>query len=370
MPNTYQRWSAFNRLDLAFYGWIILIIVSFFFGCQRKIPPGPQAVSSGSTFQLKHIPIEKKVEVLIDGQLFTAYQYPDDIAKPILYPINTAKGNPLTRGYPIDSQPGERVDHPHHVGHWLNYGYVNGLDFWNNSEAIPKEKKHRYGRIIHQQVETVSSKNEPAKLSVKATWESPKGEVLLDESTSFLFTSVNDIRIIERITKLTARDTAVSFKDNKEGFFGIRVCRALEFPTDKPLLLVGQGGLPNAAKIVDNTGVNGNYLSSTGQTGSGVWGTQAKWMKLHGQVEGEESSLVIVDHPDNPGYPTYWHARDYGLFAANPLGQAVFSKGKEQLNFSLEAGQSVNFKYQILVHSGSKLSPETIEDLTLQFAKN
>lgn len=365
MPNTYQRLSATNRLDLAFYGWIILIIVSFFFGCQRKIPPS----SSQPIFQLKHSPIEKKVDVLIDDQLFTAYRYPDNIAKPILYPINTPKGIPLTRGYPIDSRPGERVDHPHHVGHWLNYGDVNGLDFWNNSEAIPIEKQHRYGRIVHQEIEAISSKNEAAQLHVAATWESPTGKVLLDESTSFVFTSVDDMRVIERITKLTARDTAVSFQDNKEGFIGIRVSRSLEFPTDKPLLLVGQGGVPNAAKIVDNSGVNGNYLSSTGQTGSSVWGTRAKWMKLHGEVQGEESSLVIVDHPDNPGYPTYWHARDYGLFAANPLGQAVFSKGKEQLNFSLKAGESVSFKYQILVHSGSQLSAENIEKQAQQFAK-
>ena len=91
-------------------------------------------------------------------------------------------------------------------------------------------------------------------------------------------------------------------------------------------------------------------------------------MKLHGQVAGEESSLVILDHPDNPGYPTYWHARDYGLFAANPLGQAIFSKGKEKLNFALAAGESAVFKYQILVHSGESLSAATIEKLAKQFA--
>ncbi len=337
--------------------------------CQSKIRPATLSTDLPSSIQLQFVPEEQKVEVSIDGQLFTAYRYPDDIAKPILYPILTDKGVSLTRGFPIDPQPGERVDHPHQVGHWLNYGKVNGLDFWNNKGKVPPERKHRYGRIIHKGIASIEQKQDQATLTVTMQWEDLYGKVLLDERTSFRFSVQDEIRVIERVTQLTARDTSVSFQDNKEGMFGIRVNRALEFPSEKPLLLAGEAGVPKAAKVIDNEGVNGNYLSSTGQTGRGVWGTRARWMKLHGQVAEEESSLVILDHPDNPGYPTYWHARDYGLFAANPLGQAVFSKGKESLNFSLEAGQSVEFKYQILVHSGSLLSAEKIEELADDFAK-
>ncbi|MBX2873574.1 MAG: PmoA family protein [Saprospiraceae bacterium] len=322
-----------------------------------------------SSIQLKSVPEEQKVDVLIDGQLFTAYRYPDEIAKPILYPILTTKGVPLTRGFPIDPQAGERVDHPHQVGHWLNYGNVNGLDFWNNKGKVPAERRHKYGRIVHKSIESLKQGKQGAQLQVATQWKDLNGNILLEESTSFHFFLRNQIRVIERVTTLTAKDTSVSFRDNKEGMFGIRVARALEFPSEKPLLLAGEAGIPNAAKIMDNEGVNGNYLSSSGQTGRGVWGTRAHWMKLHGVVAGEESSLVILDHPDNPGYPTYWHARDYGLFAANPLGQAIFSKGKESLNFSLEAGQSVKFKYQILVHSGNNLPAEEIEQLAAAFAK-
>ena len=83
---------------------------------------------------------EKKVDVLIGGKLFTSYIYPDNIKKPVLWPVITAGGNEITRQFPLKNKAGERADHPHHVGIWLNYGDVNGLDFWNNSEAISPEK--------------------------------------------------------------------------------------------------------------------------------------------------------------------------------------------------------------------------------------
>lgn len=348
---------------------VLVVFSAILSSCQKKIS-SQSSSSNQQVIQLKNLPDQKRVDVNIDGQLFTAYQYPDDVAKPILYPLLTASGKSLTRGYPIDPRPGERVDHPHHVGHWLNYGNVNGLDFWNNSQAIAAEKKHRYGTIEHQGITAAKTEKGKALLTVSAVWKAPAGEMLLDETTQFIFSVKDGVRIIERMTTLTAKDSEVSFKDNKEGMFGIRVTRALEFPTDKPQFLVGADGKPNTEKTVNNEGVSGNYLSSEGLEGSGVWGTRARWMKLYGEVEGESASITIVDHPSNPGYPTYWHARDYGLFAANPLAQSVFSKGKEELNFSLKAGEKVTFRYQILVHSGSDLSKVKIDEAADNFARS
>lgn len=338
--------------------------------CAQKMNGQKQDAASKMTknkVQLISLPAEQRVNVLINGQLFTAYQYPDDIAKPVLYPLLTPSGKMLTRGFPLDAKAGERVDHPHHVGIWLNYGYVNGLDFWNNSEAIPAEKKDKYGTIYHQAINDIQQEDGRASLKVSASWKASDGQTLLDEATTFIFSVQGDTRIIERITKLTAKDIDVSFKDNKEGMFGIRVTRALEFPTEKPVLLTGADGKPAAAPTIDNEGVNGNYLSSEGTTGRGVWGTRGKWMNLYGSLEGEEVAIAILDHPSNPGYPTYWHARDYGLFAANPLGQSALSKGKDELNFALKAGESVTFRYQILVHAGSALSKEEIEAASAAF---
>ena len=140
-----------------------------------------------------------RVDVTVDGKPFTSYIYPDNIMKPVLYPITTASGHFVTRGWPLDPRPGERVDHPHHVGMWFNYGDVNGLDFWNNSESIPEEKKDKYGTIRHRSVNRVESGDERAVLEVTMDWLKPDGKALLREDTRFVFSGTEDTRTIERI---------------------------------------------------------------------------------------------------------------------------------------------------------------------------
>jgi hypothetical protein len=82
-------------------------------------------------------------------------------------------------------------------------------------------------------------------------------------------------------------------------------------------------------------------------------------VNLSGEINEEKIDLSIVDHPANPGFPTYWHARGYGLFAANPLGQKALSGGKEELNFTLAAGKSVTFRYRVVLDSdGGEVDPK------------
>ena len=69
------------------------------------------------------------------------------------------------------------------------------------------------------------------------------------------------------------------------------------------------------------------------------------------------------------GYPSYWHARGYGLFAINPLGRKVFSNGKEQFNLTLEPGESVTFRYKVVISSGEKLVKEEMDSLADDFAR-
>jgi hypothetical protein len=312
---------------------------------------------------------EKKVEVLIDGQLFTAYYYPDNIAKPVLYPIKSLGGSDLTRGYPLDPRPGERVDHPHHIGHWLNYGDVNGLDFWNNSDAIPEEKKSGYGTIIPTDELEIKEFDDRAELSVGMDWVGPDGRILLKEKTKFSFQALGNKRVIDRITTLTAYGLEVDMKDNKEGMFAIRVARELEHPSDKPELFTDANGIATSVRTLNNEGVTGKYRSSEGKVGDEVWGTRGKWVNLSGTIKSEQVSITILDHPSNPGYPTYWHARGYGLFSANPLGQKALSGGKESLNFKLEEGKSVTFKYRILLHSGIVVSDDLLNTEFDSFSK-
>ncbi len=306
--------------------------------------------------------INKKVEVRIEGNLFTSYVYDGQTPKPILYPILTKSGKTVTRGFPFEPRPNERTDHPHHAGLWLNYGDVNGLDFWNNSYAIPADEKHKYGTIYHQEV---VSMNENA-LTIKAIWRSPDNVDLLEETTSFVFAEEGNTRSIDRTTTLKALQE-VSLKDNKEGMLGMRMTRELELPSDKPAEYTDAEGNVTKVKALNNEGVNGNYYSSGGLTGGDVWGTRNKWVKLEGIMNDEDVSVTIIDHQKNEGYPTYWHARGYGLFAANPLGQSIFSEGKETLDFKLKQGESTTFKYRILVHNGSALSKEAIDQSFKEF---
>ncbi len=351
---------------------LLTILIIMFSGCGNngsKTRKEASDQSAETRFEVVDLPDEKKVEVWIDGDLFTAYIYPDQIAKPVLYPLKTVSGKALTRGFPLDTVPGERVDHPHHIGHWMNYGDVNGLDFWNNSEARPAEDKHMYGTIFHKEVRNIQGRDDMGMLEVVNEWKTPDGVVLLEEQTRFIFSVQGNSRIIDRITTLHALNQEVAFKDNKEGMFAVRVTRAMELPSEKPDIFMDAHGNPTETKVLDNTGVNGNYLSSEGIEGGDVWGTRARWMKLYSTMEGETVAIVIFDHPDNVGYPTYWHARGYGLFAANPLGQAVFSKGEEVLDFKLAPNESVSFKFRLLVHSGKELRSESIHTLADQFAE-
>ena len=90
----------------------------------------------------------QRVDITIDGKAFTSYIWPTSLKKPVLYPLITDEGITVTRGYPLEPRPGERVDHPHHAGMWFNYGNVNGFDFWNNSDAIKPEGRSKMGTII------------------------------------------------------------------------------------------------------------------------------------------------------------------------------------------------------------------------------
>ena len=307
--------------------------------------------------------IESKVDVLVDGKLFTAYMYTDKLPvlkKPVLYPIVSADGTTITRGFPLKPRHGERVDHPHHIGCWFNYGDVNGLDFWNNSDAISPEKAGEMGTIRNDKILELKNGVGKGELAVSTEWITSKGNVLLNEKTNFVFYADIKKRIIDRTTILTSLKEPVLFKDNKEGLIGMRVARELELPSNQPVVLSDSHDNKTEVAVMDNNNVTGNYLNSEGITGSDVWGKRARWVALSGSVKGKDITIVIFDNPKNVGYPTYWHARDYGLFAANPLGQSVFSEGKESLNFSLAPGKQVTFSYRILVFSG-KLTKENIE---------
>lgn len=310
----------------------------------------------------------KRVDVTIDGQPFTSYIWPSTLKKPVLYPLRTAKGTLVTRGFPLDPRPGERVDHPHHVGLWLNHGDVNGLDFWNNSDAIAAAQAPKMGTIVHRRIVEAKSGATQGELTVETAWMTPDNTQLIKETARFIFRGGADARSIDRITTLTALDQKVVFKDSKEAFLGMRVTRALEQPADKAEVFTDASGKATPVPVLDNTGVTGKYVSSEGKEGDAVWSTRAKWTLLGGTIQGEPVTLAILDHPSNAGYPTHWHARGYGLFAANPLGDKQFNEAKD-FDYTLEPGRSVTFKYRVLILGGAA-GADRIERESKAFAQD
>src|ERR1017187_779498 len=237
-----------------------------------------------------------RVDVLVDGHPFTSYIWPDTLKKPVLFPLRAASGTIITRGYPLDPRPGERTDHPHHVGLWLNYENVNGVDFWNNSTALPAEQQAKMGTVVHRRIVKTSSGADKGELEVEMDWMMPDGQPILHEAADFIFRAGPGRRVVDRISTLTALDKPVVFKDEKDGMLGLRVRRELEQPSTEAVTFTDASGRPTTVKAMDNTGVSGLYRSSEGKTGDAVWGTRGRWTMLTGKVNQEEITLVLLDH--------------------------------------------------------------------------
>jgi hypothetical protein len=311
---------------------------------------------------------EHKVDVFVGGKLFTSFLYPDSLEKPVLYPLYAANGTVVTRGFPLEPTPGDPTDHPHHIGLWFNFENLNGLDFWNNSYAIPKDKKNLYGWIRTDHI-LKAADGTIGVLAYHANWTNQQKEVLLEETTSFEFSGKGNQRIIDRVTTLKA-DVGAVFNDAKDGMLGLRLAHELQMPTTEDQKFTDDKGNVTIVKGGTDKLANGNYLTSAGKTGNDAWSTRGVWCKVFGKMGADSVSIAIIDHPGNPNYPTFWHARGYGLFAANPLGEKIFTNGKSAKNLSLKKGESVTFRYRVVINNGEQtISAIQLNEIAKDFAK-
>src|ERR1035437_7668611 len=311
-----------------------------------------------------------RVDITIDGQPFTSYVWKTNQRKPILYPLLAPDGTTLTRGNP--PLPGERSDHPHHAGLWFNYSNVNNFDFWNNSDAIKPEARARYGSIDHDRIVSTKSGATSGELVTESTWY-PASDVpsvgsnqtppIIHQTTRYVFSKLTidgkPARAIDMTVTLKAL-TPVVFHDDKDGMLGIRVAHFLESPTEKGGTFTDANGNSTPVAAADTAGATGIYRTSEGKAGDAAWGTRGRWCELSGTTaDGKAETIAVLDHSGNPNYPTYWHARGYGLFAVNPLGVHGFEPKAAPLNFSLEPGKSATFHYRIFFISDT-VTPEAL----------
>ena len=299
---------------------------------------------------------QRRVDVTIDGQPFTSFIWPTTLKKPVLYPLIADDGITVTRGYPLQPRPGERIDHPHQAGLWFNYGNVNGFDFWNNSDAIKPEDRRKMGTIEEKKIVSTKSGADRGELVTESTWVTGESNPILEQTTRYVFSRRPHARVIDEVITLKALDRAV-FHDDKEGVLGLRVANWLESPDEKSGEFFDSSGRPTKVQGA-SPGASGVYLTSEGVRGGAVWGTRGRWCSLTGRTDGHTVSIAIFDHPGNPGYPTYWHARGYGLFAANPLGRSIFDPKQPAFNFTLDKGQSETFRYRIMLLSHNATAKE------------
>src|SRR5664280_2224558 len=351
--------------------WLLQLLVLL--GVVLMLPISTRAQKTAHGVTVTTNESAHRVDITIDGAPFTSYLWQTNQRKPILYPLLAPDGTTLTRGNPPLS--GERTDHPHHSGLWFNYSNVNNIDYWNNSDAIKPEARAKYGSIDHDRIVSSKSGVTSGELVTESTWY-PASDVpsvginqsppILHQTTRYVFSKLtidgNAARAIDMTVTLKALQTSV-FHDDKDGLLGIRVAHFLESATAKPEVLRDANGIatPVAAPTAGATGV---YRTSEGKVGDAAWGTRAKWCELSGTTaDGKAETIAVLDHSGNPNYPTYWHARGYGLFAVNPLGVHGFEPKAAPLNFSLEPGKSASFRYRILILSANP----TPDDLNHQF---
>lgn len=261
------------------------------------------------------------IDITIDGKPFTSFHYGAENGKPYLSPLRSASGKIVSRLYPMEQVPGESRDHLHHTGLWFSYDDVNGTKLWEND---PSYTKPHIGRIVVRSAEWKGDA-----LIAVMEWRDPGGKVLLVENRKMTFPLVPKLRIVDFQIGLTAANEDVTLGDTKEGAFAIRLAEPF---TER------RGG-----KMVDADGRVGM---------SQVWGKRSNWVDYTAEVEGERLGVAMFDHPSNPRHPTYWHARDYGLFALDPFGRNAFDPDQPESHWKIAKGQTITFAWRVVIHPG------------------
>ncbi|MGA2987337.1 MAG: PmoA family protein [Terriglobia bacterium] len=291
------------------------------------------------------------VEVLIGGKAFTTYYFGPNSPKPFLHPLRSAQGTVVTRGFPMRTDiPGEHLDHPHHRAMFFAHGDINGIDFWGegppskaaqtaNGVYYPTAGTLPTGRTVFQKLDEVKSHGKSGTLKAEFELVGPDGKAMGSESQEYTFSGDASTRVIDCTFTLTANQgIALKMGDTKEGTFAIRVVNGLSKPGVK-------------------------MLNSEGKVGEDeIWGKRANWVDYSGNVDGESLGIAIFDNPANIKHPTYWHARNYGLFAVNPFGEHDYYKDpKRDGSVTIAKGESLTFRYRVVIHHGDAAEAQVAE---------
>ncbi len=285
-----------------------------------------------------------KVAVTIDGQPFAEYLTCSG-TKPIVYPIVGPGQAAMTRAYPIEAaRPDERDDHIHHRSLWFTHGTVildgEKYNFWHEKDGAPE-------RTVHREFEKIASGPE-ATIVTRNDWMGTPEKKVLEDRRTFTFGTDGTNRWIDVDLVLTASEGPVTFGDDKEGCMGIRMASPLK---------------PDAKK-------GGKLVNSHGQVDKAAWGKRASWVDYSGKIDGKPVGFTFMNHPSSFRYPTNWHARTYGLCAANPFAWKKFGEKDADGTFVLEKGKSIRLSYRFLFHPGDSSGADRAFEVYAEEKKN
>jgi hypothetical protein len=269
-------------------------------------------------------------DVLINGQLFTRYLTSAEAGpKPYLYPVIGPTGEGVTRNYPMKDVAGEKRDHPHHRSFWFTHDIValdkaNPVQFW-------MEDPKKAGKELHAGFESVESGPAMGRFLARTNWVGPDGKKVCSDVRDIRVYNVPGGRLFDWNTTILATEGDVTFGDTKEGTFGCRVAQDMAVDSKK----------------------GGKIVNSRGQTDDKAWGMPAEWVDYTGPVGGKTVGIAMMNHPTSFRFPTTWHVRTYGLFAANPFGLRDFPNGKgKDGSHVIQKGGSMAFVYRMFIHEG------------------
>jgi Methane oxygenase PmoA len=276
-----------------------------------------------------------RLRIEINGQLFTEYFF-KDVPRPYFYPLIGPGEARMTRNWPMENTPDEEHDHPHHRSLWFAHGAVNGIDFWSEQKG--------FGKIVHAGFTEIKSGRESGLIKSRDQWIAPDGKLVCsDERVLRIYTPETAAeRVFDFEITLSTTNGDVTFGDTKEGTMALRLAETMRLKGK-----VGHGHIINSAGVKDEA----------------TWGKRAEWCDYSGPVDGKTVGIAIFDNPQNPRHPTWWHVRDYGLFAANPFGQHDFEKLKDKAagDFVIPAGKSATFRYRFYIHEGDEQQAKVAE---------
>lgn len=295
--------------------------------------------------------LSDRVRVEIGGQLFTEYVF-KGASRPYCYPIVASDGTSLTRDFPMKNTPGEDTDHPHHRALMFAHSDVNKIDFWNEGTAgtrFPKGNTLSDGKI-----ETHGG--DVGILRTHNRWMAPGHKLIATDETTIKFRGDADARLIDyEVTIHALPDSPLVLGDNKDGTMAIRLAQWLTMPHKHQG--GGAGIIGSGTNTPSASASQGHIVTAKGIRDAAAWGTRADWCDYFAEHNGKTYGVAIFDHPENLRHPTWWMARDYGLFGANPFGQHDFENLKDQPHigdYTIPAGESLTLRYRFYFHYGDE----------------